>query len=106
MFSREIQQISPKEIVTGFKARFVHSEHMTMAYWEVEEGAELPLHHHIHEQISMVTQGAFEMTIGGETKVYKSGEIAVIPSNVEHSGKALTYCEITDVFSPVREDYK
>ncbi|WP_349240222.1 cupin domain-containing protein [Asprobacillus argus] len=106
MFSKEIQQITPKEIITGFKARFVHSENMTVAYWEVEEGAELPLHAHVHEQIAMVTQGAFEMTIGGETKVYKPGEIAVIPTNVEHSGKALSYCEITDVFSPAREDYK
>lgn len=106
MFSKDIQQINPKEIIKGFKARFVHSENMTIAYWEAEEGAELPLHAHIHEQIAMVTKGSFQMTIGGETHIYKSGEIAVIPSNIEHSGKALTYCEITDVFSPVREDYK
>jgi len=106
LFSKDIQQINPKEIITGFKARFVHSDNMTVAYWEVEKGAELPLHSHVHEQIAMVTKGSFEMTIGGETNVYKPGEIAVIPSNVEHSGKALTSCEITDVFSPVREDYK
>ncbi len=106
MFSKEIQHIAQKEIIKGFKARFVHSEHMTFAYWEIEKGAELPLHSHLHEQIAMVTQGEFEMTIGGETQVYKPGKIAVIPPHVEHSGKALTYCEITDVFSPVREDYK
>lgn len=106
MFSKNIQQIAQKEIIKGFKARFVHSEHMTIAYWEAEIGAELPLHSHIHEQISMVTKGQFEMTIEGETKIYEPGQIAVIPSNAKHSGKALTYCEITDVFSPVREDYK
>ena len=106
MFNKDIQQISQKEIIKGFKARFVHSEHMTIAYWEVEEGAELPLHSHVHEQIAMITKGKFEMTIGSQTTVYESVKIAVIPSHVEHSGKALTYCEITDVFSPVREDYK
>ena len=106
MFSKNIQQIAQREIIKGFKARFVHSENMTIAYWEAEVGAELPLHSHIHEQIAMVTKGSFEMTIGGETTIYTPGEIAVIPSNVEHSGRALTYCEITDVFSPVREDYK
>ncbi|MFY0630291.1 MAG: cupin domain-containing protein [Flavobacteriaceae bacterium] len=79
---------------------------MTIAYWEVKAGSELPLHAHIHEQVTMVTKGSFEMTIGGKSHVYNPGEIAVIPSNVEHSGKALTYCEITDVFSPAREDYK
>lgn len=106
MFTKELNQIEQKEIIQGFKARFVHTENTTIAYWEIKEGAELPLHSHIHEQIAMVTKGSFEMTIGGKTEVYQPGKIAVIPSNVEHSGKALSDCEVTDIFSPVREDYK
>ena len=102
----DLKNIPQKEIIKGFKAQFVHSEHTTTAFWEVEFGAELPLHSHIHEQISMVTEGQFEMTIDGETKVYTPGMMVIIPSNIEHSGKALTACKITDVFSPVRADYK
>ncbi|MEH6537927.1 MAG: cupin domain-containing protein [Psychroserpens sp.] len=102
----EISNIPQREIITGFKARFIHSEHTTTAFWEVEAGAELHLHAHIHEQISIVTEGQFQMTIDNITKVYSSGMIVIIPSNIEHSGKALTACKITDVFSPVREDYK
>ncbi|WP_298895913.1 cupin domain-containing protein [uncultured Psychroserpens sp.] len=102
----EISNIPQKEIITGFKARFVHSAHTTTAFWEVEAGAELPLHSHIHEQISMVTEGQFQMTIDNVTKVFTPGMLVIIPSNIEHSGKALTACKITDVFSPVREDYK
>ncbi|MCD2260308.1 cupin domain-containing protein [Psychroserpens luteolus] len=102
----EISNIPQKEIITGFKARFVHSAHTTTAFWEVEAGAELPIHSHIHEQISMVTEGQFQMTIDNVTKVYTPGMLVIIPSNIEHSGKALTACKITDVFSPVREDYK
>ncbi|WP_298760850.1 cupin domain-containing protein [uncultured Psychroserpens sp.] len=102
----EISNIPQKEIITGFKARFVHSAHTTTAFWEIEAGAELPLHSHIHEQISMVTEGQFQMTINNVTKVYTPGMLVIIPSNIEHSGKALTTCKITDVFSPVREDYK
>ena len=106
MFTKELNQIEQKEIISGFKARFVHTENTTIAYWEIEKGAELPLHSHVHEQIAMVTKGFFEMTIGDKTEVYQPGKIAVIPSNVEHSGKALSDCEITDIFSPVREDYQ
>ena len=106
MFTKELHQIEQKEIIQGFKARFVHTEHTTIAYWEIKKGSELPLHSHVHEQIAMVTKGSFEMTIGGKKDVYKPGKIAVIPSNVEHSGKALSDCEITDIFSPVREDYQ
>ena len=106
MFQKDLSQIAQKEVIQGFKARFVHSENITIAYWEIEAGSELPVHSHIHEQIVMVTRGSFEMTIGGETKIYQPGKIAVIPSHVEHSGRALNYCEITDIFSPVREDYQ
>ncbi len=102
----DISSIEPREIIPGYKARFVHSDSTTTAFWDVEAGAELPMHSHIHEQISMVTEGEFEMTIDGITKTYKPGGIIIIPSNVEHSGKAVTNCKITDVFSPVREDYK
>ena len=33
--------LEEKEPVPGFKAIFVHSKNMTLAYWEVEEGAAL-----------------------------------------------------------------
>ncbi|WP_411893549.1 cupin domain-containing protein [Winogradskyella sp. A2] len=101
-----ISEIEPKEIIKGFNARFVHTETMTIAYWDIEAGAEIPLHHHIHEQVSQILEGEFEMTIGGKTKTHKPGSILVIPSNVEHSGKAITPCKILDIFNPVREDYK
>ncbi|WP_299228605.1 cupin domain-containing protein [uncultured Psychroserpens sp.] len=102
----DILNIHQKEIITGFKARFVHSEYTTTAFWEIEAGAELPLHSHLHEQIFIVTEGQFEMTIDGITNIYTPGLLAIIPSNIQHSGKAITACKITDIFSPVREDYK
>ncbi|MEM9679361.1 MAG: cupin domain-containing protein [Bacteroidota bacterium] len=101
----DISSVEPREIIPGYKARFIHSETMTTAFWEVEAGAEIPMHSHMHEQLSMITEGEFEMTIGGNTKIYRPGGIIVIPSNVEHCGKAITNCRITDVFCPVREDY-
>lgn len=53
-----------------------------------------------------VVEGEFEFTLDGKTKVYTAGDIVPIPSNVPHSGKALTPCRLMDVFSPAREDYK
>ncbi|MES2774368.1 MAG: cupin domain-containing protein [Bacteroidota bacterium] len=98
--------ITPKEIVPGFTARFIHTQNNTISFWEVKAGSTLPMHSHMHEQSSFVLEGEFEMTIGGETKRLTTGLYAVIPPHTPHCGTAITDCKLLDVFSPVREDYK
>ena len=102
----DLKNIEPKELVPGFHGRFVHTKNMTLVHWDVEAGATLPEHAHVHEQVTNLTEGEFEMAIEGEKQVLKAGSVVVIPSHAKHSGKALTKCKITDVFYPVREDYK
>lgn len=92
-------------MIPGFNGRFVHMEQYTLAYWDVKEGSILPEHSHPNEQTSQVISGKFEMTIGGTTEVFEPGQVATIPGDVIHSGKALTDCQITDVFSPARPEY-
>jgi len=102
----QIEEIDQREIIPGFLARFVHSERITVSFWEINKGSRLPEHHHLHEQISMVTKGKFELTINGKSEVMVPGKTAVIPSDAVHSGAALTDCKVMDIFCPVREDYK
>ena len=47
-------------------------------------------HHPVHEQIMLFIEGAFKFTLDGDTKVFHSGEIVPIASNLHHSGKVLT----------------
>lgn len=94
------------EELPGFLGAFLHSDNMTVASWSVEAGSTFPEHAHPHEQISIVVEGEFELTLDGETDVLEPGRIAVIPADAPHSGRAVTDCEIIDVFSPVREDYR
>lgn len=101
-----LKEIEEKEIVPGYRAKFVHSENMTLAYWDVDPGAALPEHSHPHEQIANVLEGRFELTVDGEPRDLEPGMVAVIPGGVPHSGKALTPCRLLDAFHPLREDYK
>ena len=78
---------------------------MTLAFWEVKAGSPLPEHAHHHEQVANVLEGEYELTVNGETRRLRAGEAVIIPSNVPHSGIAITDCKLLDVFSPVREDY-
>ena len=99
-------QLPSKEVLKGFTARSVHTGSITLIYWSVEEGAAIPVHTHAHEQVAHVLKGKFELTVGEETKGLEPGVVAVIPSMVPHGGKALSACELLDVFHPEREDYK
>ncbi len=94
-----------REMMPGFWAKFVHTEKMTLAYWRIKGGGTLPEHAHPHEQVATVIEGQFELTLNGEARVLDPGTVAVIHSNVPHSGRALTDCRLIDAFHPVREDY-
>jgi quercetin dioxygenase-like cupin family protein len=101
-----LSQLEESELVPGFKSRFVHTEAVTLAYWDIEAGAALPEHSHPHEQVANVIEGEFELTVAGERRLLTPGQVAVIPGGVPHSGSAMTSCRIIDVFHPVREDYR
>ncbi len=101
-----INQIEPIEIAPGFISHFVHTEQMTINFIDVAAGSVLPLHQHIHEQISHVIEGEFHLVINGINHILTPGLVAVVPSNTPHEGKAITNCKLLDIFNPVREDYK
>jgi quercetin dioxygenase-like cupin family protein len=101
-----IKDIPAREIVPGFFGKFIHGEQSTLAFWEIKKGHTLPLHHHVHEQITYIVSGELEMVIGDEKHVLTSGMTNVIPSNLPHSGFALTDCVVIDTFCPVRDDYR
>ena len=101
-----LRDISPKEIMPGFRGRFIHGDALTVAHWEIEAGSELPTHIHPQEMIINMMEGQFELTVDGQTRSLAPGAIVVIPGNVPHSGRAITDCRIIDVWSPPRDDYR
>ena len=106
MYFKDLDEIHSREIVPGYWAKFIHTEGMTLAYWEVDAGATLPEHSHPHEQIAHVLEGEFELTIAGESRLLVPGQVAVIPGDVPHSGQAITSCRLLDAFQPARDDYR
>ena len=98
--------IKSKEFMPGCHGKMIHGQKLSWAFWNIEKGSIIPEHQHHHEQIMHVVNGKFEFTLIGNTQVHTSGDIVHINSNSPHSGRALTSCEIMDVFSPVRNEYR
>ena len=101
----KLSQLTPRELFQGFSGRIIHTERMTLIYWDISEGATLPAHSHPHEQVVNVFTGEFELTVDGEKRVLTAGNVFAIAPDAVHSGRALTACHVLDVFCPVREDY-
>ena len=102
----ELSSIEPKEIVDGYLARFIHTENMTFSFVDIIAGKTLPEHSHVNEQVSIMLEGEFELTLSGEPIRFGPGEVIIIPSHATHAGLAITDCQILDVFYPVREDFR
>ena len=101
-----IDDLEPISPVPGCRMRTPFGQNLMLSYLEMDDGAEVPLHSHPHEQGGMLIRGRLELTIGDETRVCESGAMFLIPPNVPHRAVAIDGpVVVLDVFSPVREDY-
>lgn len=106
MYQQEIAAVKPIELSPGYSARLIHTERMSFSFLDVKAGAASAEHAHPQEQVALLLEGEFELTIAGEKLRFGPGSLVVIPPNVRHSGLAITDCKLMDVFTPVREDFK
>lgn len=96
-----------KGIFEGTRIRTLHGEKLMMSFVTLQPQSVVAEHSHPHEQMGMVLEGTFELTIDGESQVLKKGDAYLIPSNVKHSARSLGASAVAlDIFSPPREDYK
>jgi quercetin dioxygenase-like cupin family protein len=105
-FFHQFYDIPTKEIAPGFFSKLIHTDNNTINFIEVKAGCTVPRHQHVHQQCAFVIEGKFELIVNDVPQVLEPGIFAVVPSNVWHSGTAITDCKLVDFFSPVREDYR
>ena len=72
---------------------------------DFEKGGIGAAHTHIHQQVSYVVSGKFEVTIAGNTQVLEAGDAFVVPSDALHGAVCLEAGTLIDTFSPHREDF-
>lgn len=101
----KLDELPQLEIAEGIRGHAVTADSVTVLHVKIDAGALLPAHNHHHEQVVNVIEGELELVVDGTTHRLVPGTAMVLPSNVVHSGRAVTDCRIVDVFQPVREDF-
>ncbi len=98
---------TPKELVPGIMSRTFWGDRMLVSLVDLAPNASIPPHSHPHEQVGMVIHGQMELTIAGETRMVKEGDVYVVPGDVVHAVRMGSEpCQVVEMFAPVREEYK
>ena len=80
---------------------------LTINFVRIEPGAEVPLHHHMHEQSGTVLEGTLILTIDGETRHLTRGDAYIAaPHSVHGATSGPEGCLVVDFFAPARDDYR
>ncbi len=98
-------EIEPEQMNPLVTRQFVVGANTMLARIVLKKGAHVPLHHHFHEQISHVVDGALEFRIDGKAVAVRAGEILCIPPHVPHEVVALEDSVALDIFNPPRQDW-
>lgn len=99
----ETETVNPhmrRKIITG--------EKMTVARIYLADGFLVPMHAHVHEQITQVISGRMRFVFGEDrarTVEYGPGDVVVIPSNLPHEALAIGDVEEMDMWTPRRDDW-
>ena len=103
----KVSELKAKKVLEDSTLRVVTNKNTMVTFFEFGPNTTImPKHNHPHEQTAVVIAGSIKMIAGGETKILKANEGAVIPPNVEHEVIPLEpNTKIMDVFYPIREDY-
>ena len=93
------------ERLPGWNGRYFHTAHMTFAHYDFTRGSSIHEHFHAEEEVYEVIEGELEVTIDGVAQIARAGLVAIVPSNVRHSVKALTDGRAIIIDHPTRPDF-
>ena len=97
--------IVPEPMNPLITRQYVVGSDTMLARLVLKKGAHVPLHNHMHEQISQVVEGALSFLLEGTQVSVKAGEILCIPPHVPHEVIALEDSVALDIFNPPRQDW-
>jgi quercetin dioxygenase-like cupin family protein len=98
-----VEQVNPQ-----MQRRIVTGEKLMIARMNFKDGFLVPLHQHIHEQVTQVISGQIRFWFGEKKDQVMdlfAGDVVVIPSNLPHEALMIGEVEEIDTWAPPRQDW-
>lgn len=105
MFTRGSQK-GYREMLPGIELKpMTHGDSMLLGEFRLKQGARIPPHRHIFEQIGYLVSGKMRFILEDEAFDAEPGDSWCIAGDREHAAEVMEDSVVVEVFSPVREDY-
>ena len=83
--------------IDGIRGWLLQSKDKQVVFFDIEPVGKMPDHSHC-EQWGIMIDGEMELTIDGNSKIYRKGDSYFIPAGIVHSANFLTKVNVMDVF--------
>jgi quercetin dioxygenase-like cupin family protein len=100
--------VPSEEVNPPIKRKIVSGEKLMIARMNFKDGFLVPLHNHVHEQVTQVVSGKMRFWFGAnkeQTMDLVPGDVIVIPSNLPHEALMIGDVEEIDTWAPPRQDW-
>ena len=100
------EQVPVEEVSPSMSRKIVTGEKLMIAKMKFKDGFVVPLHKHIHEQVSQVISGQMRFWFGENKEQVMDmspGDVVVIPSNLPHEALMIGEVEAIDTWAPPRQ---
>ena len=100
--------VATEDVNPSMARKIISGEKLMIAKMKFKDGFVVPLHHHVHEQVTQVVSGQMRFWFGEnkeQTMDLYPGDVVVIPSNLPHEALMIGDVEEIDTWAPPRQDW-
>jgi len=102
------ESLPSEDVNPSMSRKIVSGEKLMISRIRFKDGFLVPLHHHMHEQVTQVLSGTIRFWFGENKEQMMDlhpGDVVVIPSNLPHEALMIGEVEEIDTWAPPRQDW-
>ena len=99
-----LSTLDEERVSPDYSRRSLIGAKLMLSWARMNRGMRAAPHSHPHEQVFWILSGSVEVLTGGQRRVCRAGDIALIPPGAEHEVGCLEDTEFLTVLAPPRVD--